>query len=435
MTDGRKSAELGGARSVESHKTVTVSGAIALYVASVLGGGILVLPGLTAAAAGAGALIAWIVVSVACLPMALMFAKLSAAIPDAGGVSTFVRRAMGNTMGDLTGWLYLWIIPIGQPAVVLSGLFYAQFALNLPRAPVFVLAWLVLCGSGLLNIRGTKVSVRVQSAVSAAIVVLLVITVLVSASHMSGASFEPVLPYGWGAVGSAAALIMWAYVGWENVSSIAEDFRNPGRDFIISVILSVVIIGGLYAAVTAAVLGVIPRAELGSTTAPLASVLSYAVGPWAAWAAAVIAIMIVVGSAMAFVWGGSGLAASLARSGSLPSGLAVRNHRGSFQGSVLMLMGAYTLTLLVMYLDWVSLETAAKFVGGSAVVTYGLCAIAYVRLVRPLRVRTLIPPLITGVFVVVLLPFFGAALLFQLGIVAAYFAASLIRKGVAHDHR
>jgi amino acid efflux transporter len=428
----KSAAELSGQLGEGEHKTVTVLGATALYVASVLGGGILVLPGLTAATAGPGSLIAWGIVSVLCLPMAMMFAQLSAMMPDAGGVSTFVRQAMGNTTGDLTGWLYLWVIPFGQSAVMLSGLRYVHYAVPLPHWLIFVLAWAILCSAGLLNITGTRLSVRAQAVVTGSIVVLLALTVALSVPHMHAASFHPVLPYGWRAVGLAATLIMWAYVGWENVSSIAEDFRNPKRDFAVSVILSVIIVGGLYTAVTAAVIGVVPRGEMTSATAPLGTVLSLAAGPWAARGAAVISIMIIVGSAMAIVWGLSGLAASLARTGSLPRVFAKRNSRGSFRNSVLMILVAYTLALLVMYMGWVSISTAARFVGGSAIIIYGLCAIAHLRLVRPLRLRTLLPPGATAIFVIALIPFFGSALLYQLGIVAVYLLITVSRKGVIH---
>lgn len=407
--------------STEHKKHVTVIAAIALYVSSVLGGGILVLPGLTAAIAGTGAMVSWVLVSVICLPIALMFGRLSSVLPDAGGVSSFVRKAFGDTLGDLTGWLYFWVIPFGQPAVMLSGLAYANYEFGLPRIATYILAWVILCMSCLLNITGTRISARAQSAITGAIILLLLATILASLNKVDAAAYHPLLPQGWSSVGSAAALIMWAYVGWENVSSIAEEFRNPKRDFIISIVVSMVIIGGLYAGATAAVLGVVPQGHQDIQTAPLALVLRLAVGSWASWFATAIAIMIVVGSATAIIWGTSSLGASLARSGSLPMKMSIRNSKGSFQSSVLVLLGAYTIVLLVMYSGWVEVADAAMIVGGSAIITYGLCALAYVRLIRPKRLTSWLLPVITGLFVVAMLPFFGKMLIVQLLIVAAYF--------------
>lgn len=411
-------------------KHVNVSTAIALYVSSVLGGGILVLPGLTAATAGAGALIAWIAVSVICLPIALMFGQLSSVLPDAGGVSSFVRKAFGDTLGDLTGWLYFWVIPFGQPAVMLSGLAYAQYEFGLTKNTTYLLAWIILCSSCVLNIMGTGISARAQSVITCAIIALLFATIIVSFPQINAEAYQPLLPHGWSSVGAAAALIMWAYVGWENVSSIAEEFRNPKRDFVISIVVSMVIICGLYAGSTAAVLGVVPPGQEDIQTAPLALVLRLTVGSWASWLATVIAVMIVVGSATAIIWGTSSLGASLARSGSFPRKMAIRNSKGSFQSSVLVLLTAYTIVLFVMYLDWVQIADAAMIVGGSAVITYGLCALAYVRLIRPARLTSWLPPIITGLFVIGLLPFFGKVLIVQCLIVLAYLGLRpTLRKG------
>jgi amino acid efflux transporter len=418
--------------STENKKHVTVTTAIALYVSSVLGGGVLVLPGLTAATAGAGALIAWILVSVICLPIALMFGRLSSVLPDAGGVSSFVRKAFGDTLGDLTGWLYFWVIPFGQPAVMLSGLAYAQYEFGLQRTTIYILAWIILFSSCMLNIIGTRISARAQSAITGAIIVLLFATIIVSSTKINAEAYQPILPHGWSSVGAAAALIMWAYVGWENVSSIAEEFHNPKRDFFTSIVISMAIICGLYAGSTAAVLGIVPPGHQDIQTAPLALVLRLTVGSWASWLATVIAVMIVVGSATAIIWGTSSLGASLARSGSLPEKMAIRNSVGSFQSSVLVLLTAYTIVLFVMYQDWLQVSDAAMIVGGSAIITYGLCALAYVRLIRPTRLTTWLTPIITGLFVVALLPFFGKMLIAQFLIALAYFGLRpIFRRGLS----
>ncbi len=412
----------------EHKKHVTVTAAIALYVSSVLGGGILVLPGLTATIAGPGALISWIVVSVICLPIALMFGRLSSVLPDAGGVSSFVRKAFGDTLGDLTGWLYFWVIPFGQPAVMLSGLAYANYEFGLPRTTTYILAWFILCFSGILNILGTRISARAQSVITSAIILLLFATILASLHKFDKTAFQPLLPYGWSSVGTAAALIMWAYVGWENVSSIAEEFRNPKRDFITSIVISMIIIGGLYAGSTAAVIGVVPKGQPGIEIAPLALVLQITVGSWASWLATAIAVIIVAGSATAIIWGTSSLGASLARTGSLPAKMAIRNSQGSFQSSVLVLLTAYTIVLIIMYIGWVEVSDAAMIVGGSGVITYGLCALAYVRIIRPKRLTSWLLPSTTMIFVATLLPFFGKTLVVQLLIVFAYFVLQLILK-------
>jgi amino acid efflux transporter len=98
-------------------KVITLRYAIALYVSSVVGSGILVLPGIAAKIAGPASLIAWIVLSLASYPFAYTFASLSARHPESGGVYAFAKESFGFEAGTVTSWLfYLWFIT-GAPAV------------------------------------------------------------------------------------------------------------------------------------------------------------------------------------------------------------------------------------------------------------------------------------------------------------------------------
>src|SRR3989442_6322963 len=90
---------------------------------------------------------------------------------------------------------------------------------------------------------------RVQLATVAAILVALVIAVVASAPRVRPANYTPFLPSGLGSIGTAAALIVWSYLGYENTSNVAEEFRNPERDFHRSVVISVFLISGLYPAI------------------------------------------------------------------------------------------------------------------------------------------------------------------------------------------
>jgi amino acid efflux transporter len=400
-----------------SHGTVTIPGAVALYIGSVLGGGILVLPGLTAQMAGWGAIVAWAAVTLLSWPLALLFGRLSSLYPDAGGVSAFARRAFGRAAGDLTGWLYFWILPVGQPAVMLSGMAYLGYSFDLSRETVFLLAGGVLVVSGMVNAFGRTLSNRAQLAVAGCIVGILVTTVVVSVPDFSYEHLARPIPHGIASVGAAAALIMWAYIGWENVSFIAEDFRNPRRDFPISVVLSVIVVGLLYTGATVAVLGSLPGDAL-SSQAPLAEVMSRSLGVSAGVAASVAATLIVTASAMAFVWGGSNLAASLAAHGSFPKRLASRRENVPL-AAIVWLELAYLIGLTTIYFTDTSLATLGQIVGAAVIMTYMSSALAYLRLVPRKHLRDLVTPVFVLAFSVVLVPFFGASLLYPVAITEA----------------
>lgn len=415
-------------------KTVSIPGAVALYIGSVLGGGILVLPGLTAEIAGWGAIVAWGAVTALSWPLALLFGRLSSLYPDSGGVSAFARRAFGRTTGDLVGWLYFWILPVGQPAVMLSGMAYLGYSLDLPRGAVFLLAGAILVVAGIITTLGRTLSARAQLAVAGGIVVILVATVVVSVPRFQYEYLARPIPDGAASVGAAAALIMWAYIGWENVSFIAEDFRNPRRDFPISVALSVILVGLLYTGSTVAVLGSLPGDALGSN-APLAEVMSQGLGVSASFAASMAATMIVTASALAFVWGGSNLAASLAEHGGFPGRLAGR--RGDVPlAAIIWLEVMYVVGLATIYVSDTSLATLGRIVGAAVVMTYIVGALAYVRLVPRTGRGGLLTPLFVLAFSIALIPFFGASLLYPAAVTAIYAAFRLARpagESMAHD--
>src|SRR5438309_9410635 len=86
-------------------KAVTMRYAVALYMSSVLGSGVLVLPGLAAQIAGPASLIAWLILSLASYPLAYTFASLSARKPESGGVYAFAREGFGQRWADAVGWM------------------------------------------------------------------------------------------------------------------------------------------------------------------------------------------------------------------------------------------------------------------------------------------------------------------------------------------
>jgi len=87
-----------------SSQTVTMRYAVALYMSSVLGSGVLVLPGLAAQIAGPASLFAWVLLSLASYPLAYTFASLSARKPESGGVYSFARESFGSSTADAVGW-------------------------------------------------------------------------------------------------------------------------------------------------------------------------------------------------------------------------------------------------------------------------------------------------------------------------------------------
>jgi amino acid efflux transporter len=361
-------------------KAIGTRHAIALYVSSVLGSGILVLPGLAAEIAGPGSLLAWGLLAVASLPFGLTFAALSARHPESGGIYGFAREAFGPSAGLVCGWLFLLWVAAGAPAVGLIGASYLGYAFSLGRPESFVLAFLIVGSTYVINYRGIVVSTRVQLAVILSIIALLVLTVALSGFQVRAANFSPFLPYGLLPVGTAAALIFWSFLGYENVSNVAEEFENPRRDFLRSVYVSVALIGALYLSVAFVTVGT--RAyTAGGGVAPFAALLGHVLGPYAADGTAILAVFIIFGVVNAYTAGLSRVFYAVARDGGLPSYLGhLDPSTGAPRRVLLAMMALISVVFALFYVFSIDLATALLLASGAAIGVYILGSAAGIRL-------------------------------------------------------
>src|SRR2546426_539175 len=283
-------------------KAMTMRYAVALYMSSVLGSGVLVLPGLAAQIAGPASLVAWVALSIISYPLGYTFASLSARRPESGGVYSFARESLGPGAASAVGWLFILWYVTGAPVVTVIAASYLAYAFPLTRTEIFLIAGLLTLGAFLVNYRGIVVSSRVQLAVIVAIVGLLVTAVVASAPSVNPANFTPFLPNGYVPIGVSAALIFWSYLGYENVSNVAEEFKNPEKDFHRSILFSVIVIGLLYISVAVATVGT--RAyTAGGSIAPFAVMLSNALGIYGAVRTAILAVIIIFGTMNAYTTG------------------------------------------------------------------------------------------------------------------------------------
>jgi amino acid efflux transporter len=339
---------------VHSGGHVGLAQASALYIAAVLGTGILALPALAAEVAGPASIIAVIAVLGLSIPLAGTFAALAARNPDSGGVATYVRVALGPTAARMAGYWFFFGVCAGTPVVAVLGASYVVSIFGGDRWVVVLVAVLLFVPPVLSNAFGVRISGAVQLVLTGALVLIVVFVVALAAPAADPANLAPLLPHGWAGVGAAVSLFVWAFAGWEAVTHIAGEFRDPRRTIPLATGIAVVAVGLAYLAlqlVTVAVLGdraadtAVPLLALVSTTAP-------GVGPAFV---AVIAAVVALGVLNAYLGAFAKLGASLGRDGDLPRWLA----RGSEAGGVprrslvvvAVLAGGYLTALVLTGLD------------------------------------------------------------------------------------
>ncbi|SDP10689.1 amino acid exporter, AAE family [Pedococcus dokdonensis] len=318
----------------------------ALSIGAVLGTGVITLPAIAAGIAGPASLVAWAALVVLSIPLASTFAAMGARFPDTGGVSTYVRRAFGPRASAAVGWCFFFAVPVGAPPASLMAGHYVADALGGGRPVAVTVAASLVVGVALMNAAGLRLSGRVQLVLTAVLATLMVVTIVAALPHASWANLRPFAPHGWGAVGSAAALLVWGFAGWEAVASLAGDYRRPARDVPRATAIALVVVGALYLALAATSLTVLGPAT-GSSEAPLSDLLAAGTGGEVRVVTAVVAVLLTVGAMNAYFAGGSRLGAALARDGALPIGLAAGSGPGEVPRRSLALIATQSVLWLV----------------------------------------------------------------------------------------
>ncbi len=297
---------------------LSVAQGTALSIGAVLGTGLISMPSLAAAAAGPAALLAWLALILLSAPLAWTFAALGARFPDGGGVATYAGMAFGRRASAAVGWCFYFAVPMGAPVAASFTGGYVADALGGGRTTELLTFLGVVATAYGMNWFGLRISGRVQLVLTGTLAVLLVVTVLAALPHLNRANLTPFAPHGWSGVGAAAAILVWGFAGWEALSSLSAEYRNPRRDVPRATMLAVAVVGVLYLAVAAvSVLALGPG--LARSRAPLADLLAIGLGGPVRAVTAVVAVVLTLGAVNAYFAGASRLGVALARDGALPA--------------------------------------------------------------------------------------------------------------------
>lgn len=307
-----------------SVRQLGVTRGAALYVGALIGPGLLLVPALAVQAAGAASIVAWAALLVLSAPLAITFAALGVRHPVAGGVSTYVREGLGEDAAAITGAWFVAAVLLGSPAVSVIGGYYVA-DLTGSGTPVAAAVGLAMFATVLVtNMFGLRISSGFQLALSSVLIVVLALAIAVALPTRGGRNWTPFAPHGIWAIGTAANILVWLFVGWEAVAQLAGEFRRPERDLPRAIAIAFALVSVLYIGLAVATIGV--TAGTGSRV-PLADLIAVGFGRAGRDATAVLAVVLTMGTMNVYVGGTSKLAASLASERALPAWFAGDAHR------------------------------------------------------------------------------------------------------------
>jgi len=382
---------------------ISTTRGIALYVGALLGPGLLVLPGLAAAAAGPASILAWIGLLILSGLVAVVFARFGVSHPSGAGVAGYARLGLGAWAGRAVGWCFLAGIIAGAPIVCYLGAGYLASLLGAGRGLTAVAGGAMLAVVVAVTLRGVRTSTTVQLVLIGVLVLVIAVAVVGAAPSSRAANWVPFAPHGWSAIGSAATVLMLSFVGWEAIAPLTDRFADPGRQLprVIGAAFAITIVVYLaLAAVTVAALG--PAA---GTSVPMAELLSRAIGGSGDAVAAAAAVLLTVATVNAYLTGGASLARTLtARPGpDFPRWFLAAIVVSGVAGSALLGTGALSVTaglsvpsacFLVVYLGCVA--SAYRVLPGAVRVAAVVAAVAIVVVLGYAGWATLLPALVVA---------------------------------------
>jgi len=324
---------------------------VALGVGAIVGTGILTLIGVGAAKAGPSVILSFVIAGVICAAAALAYAEMATMIPASGSAYTYTYVVLGELLAWIVGFSLIleYSLVVSAVAVGWSGyasplleawLGFPQWLAQGPELGGVVnlpAVFIIVVVAGLL-IYGTRESATLNAVLVIVKVLALIVFVAVTLPYFNSANFEPFMPYGFPKSGpagaevgvmAAAAIIFFAFYGFDAIATAAEETKNPARDLSIGIVGSMFVCILIYMAVAACAIGAIAYTRFANSPEPLALILREIGQPLAANYLAVSAVIALPTVILAFFYGQSRIFFVMARDGLLPQRLAKVSGRGS----------------------------------------------------------------------------------------------------------
>lgn len=318
---------------------------VLMGIGAIVGTGIFVLTGTGALTAGPALSLSFVVAAVACCFAALCYAEFASTVPVAGSIYTYSYATLGELAAWMIGWDLLLEYGLAAAAVSVGWSGYFQsllsgFGITLPVAltaapgalpgvttfinlPALVIMLLLTAMLGW----GVRESARLNNIMVAIKVGVVLLFIIFGARHVQPANWQPYMPFGYHGMLSAAALVFFAFIGFDAVTSAAEEVKKPSRDLPIGIIGSLAVCAVLYVVVSAIMTGIVPYQKFLGVDHPVSLALQYAGENWIAGFVDLGAILGMTTVILVMAFGQTRIIFAMSRDGLLPKRLSTVHPR------------------------------------------------------------------------------------------------------------
>ncbi|MEM0119930.1 MAG: amino acid permease [Thermoprotei archaeon] len=344
-------------------------------IGNIVGAGIYVLVGASAGLAGTLLWLSFLIGAVIAAFTGLTYAELASMYPKAASEYIYLGRAYGSRpLSFITEWTMFITEIVASAAVSIGFAGYLSAILGTPLIPMAVTLLLIL---SLIALAGSKYWLRLNTLLSLIAVAGLVIVVVSGIGSIGKTHYEP--PQGgMGGIIAAAELVFFAYIGFDNMSNIAEDTKNPERNIPRGLLIAVLVTTLLYVLVGVSATSLTSTSELASSDAPLALAVSKVLGSVGFYLVSFIALMTTLNTTQVLIIVSSRIIYGMAREGALPAVLGRVNKKTNTPIAAILLVFA----IAVAFLPLSSASAIAKVTSFGSLIVFSLVNIALLHLRR-----------------------------------------------------
>jgi APA family basic amino acid/polyamine antiporter len=305
-------------------------GATGIGIGAIIGTGIFVLIGVASGIAGPAVILSFIIAGLVAMLTGLSTVELTSFIHEAGGSYIYTTKAFGAFPGFVVGWMNTFDYIVGTSAVSVGFAAYFAYFVGIPAttATIVIVATVWPLILMLLNIKGIKEASGTNNLLVALKIMALVVFIIVGASSLlaSGnySNYHPFFPQGFSGVMSGAAIIFFAFVGFNTIAVMAEEVKDPEKNVPRAILFAFAVCTVIYISVSIVAVGIVNWQQLGTSSAPLEFALKTVTGDiFILQFVAISALFATTSVIMASLMGGSRALFAMARQGVLPKKLAL----------------------------------------------------------------------------------------------------------------
>jgi len=268
---------------------------ITMGIGAIIGAGIFIVTGIASAISGPSLVLSFVIAAIACTLTALCYSEMASMITVTGGIYTYAQVTLGEMWAWIVGWAGILQYVIAGASVAIGWSSYTMgllgsMGLHLPaylttsplaggliNLPSFLIIVII---SGIL-VLGAQESTRINATMVFVKLAVILLFVMVGINFINPLNYVPFAPNGISGIFQGAAMVFFAYMGFDAIASAAEETKNPQRSIPIGIIGSLAICSIIYIAVTAVMDGMVPFVMFTGSEAPVMMALEYVGVKWA----------------------------------------------------------------------------------------------------------------------------------------------------------